>query len=121
MDTNSMSVRHLSEALVAGLLLASAAANQTSSGCTAHPLSRVVAEVRARDVGVLQALLQLGRENAICFGIESVEKQSFQPKVDLDARNELGLDVIKRVLSGRRGRRPCNHFGPLWIILSRWK
>ena len=60
-----MSIRHLSEALVAGLLLASAAASQTSSGCTAHPLSRVVAEFHVRDVGVLQALLQLGRENAI--------------------------------------------------------
>ncbi len=93
-------IRHLSEALVAGLLLASAAASQTSSGCTAHPLSRVVAEFHVRDVGVLQALLQLGRENAICFGIESAEKQAFQHKVDLDARNEPALDVIKRMLSG---------------------
>ena len=36
----------------------------------------------------------------MCLGVESVEKQSFQRKVSLDARNEPALDVIKRVLSG---------------------
>lgn len=66
-------------------------------------LNEVVDRFHATNVSMVQALLQLGQQRNICFGIEYVDKASLLNPISLDLHNLKVADIISAILSHGHG------------------
>ena len=76
---------------------------QATAGCRADGLPVVLPHYRVEAANVVEALMLLGRDTHICFGLRGLDRSAFLTQVRLDLTGASLSQVLSAVLGGADG------------------
>jgi hypothetical protein len=96
-------MRRVRKALLVAVVFTACARLIHAQCSSTHPLQRPVAVFSANHVSMVEALLRLGQEQHVCFGIEYVDSHSLLDSISVLVNNATVDDVVREIVSHGKG------------------